>query len=252
MRQGGGKVIGKEPVAGNGQVRVLFRLPNIAFAERISVVGEFNDWNPAATPMTRLKNGTYKATVDLEPGRELRPVFAGEEKTLDRLDDEGHPLPVKRLLTPKLMAAAVVLLLALVGGTWWLASLREPAGEREPISVLVADFVNETGDAAFDGALEQTLAISMEGASFISAFPPATAHKLAEQIQAGSALDEEMARLISRREGVSVILLGSLEGDEDGYTVSVKALDPGIEEGEGRPLASATSGSVMNRPSRGR
>ncbi len=129
--------------------------------------------------------------------------------------------------------------MVLVGGTWWLASLRGPVGESEPISVLVADFLNETGDASFDGALEQTLAISMEGASFISAFPPANAHKIAEQLQPGSRLDENMARLVSRREGVSVILLGSITGDERGYTVSVKALDPGVEAGEGRPLANA-------------
>ena len=45
------------------------------------------------------------------------------------------------------------------------------------MSVLVADFSNQTGDASFDGALEQALVIGMEGAGFISAVPPANAHR---------------------------------------------------------------------------
>lgn len=34
-----------------------------------SVVGDFNDWNPQAAPMTRRKNGDFAATFELEPGR---------------------------------------------------------------------------------------------------------------------------------------------------------------------------------------
>ena len=33
------------------------------------VVGEFNDWSTTATPMKRLKNGAFSATVELEKGR---------------------------------------------------------------------------------------------------------------------------------------------------------------------------------------
>ena len=38
-------------------------------AKKIQVVGEFNDWDKKATPMERLKNGTFKTTLDLETGR---------------------------------------------------------------------------------------------------------------------------------------------------------------------------------------
>ena len=50
---------------------VTFRLPkrDAGTAEKANVVGEFNEWQSAATPMTRLKDGSFKANVDLEPGR---------------------------------------------------------------------------------------------------------------------------------------------------------------------------------------
>jgi tetratricopeptide (TPR) repeat protein len=107
------------------------------------------------------------------------------------------------------------------------------------MSVLVADFDNTTGDPSFEGALEQALVIGIEGAGFISALPPATAHRIAEQIQPGSRLDETMARLVSRREGISVILAGEIEKNDDRYLIEVRALDPGQEPAEGKPLAVA-------------
>jgi len=53
---------------------VTFRLPksDVGTATKASVVGEFNEWQIAATPMTRLKDGSFKATVDLEPGRKYQ------------------------------------------------------------------------------------------------------------------------------------------------------------------------------------
>jgi 1,4-alpha-glucan branching enzyme len=66
-------VIGKEPVAGNGQVRVVFRLPYTTLADRISVVGEFNDWDTTATPMNhRRPDAEWSAAVVLDAGRRYR------------------------------------------------------------------------------------------------------------------------------------------------------------------------------------
>lgn len=35
-------------------------------AKKVSLVGSFNEWNEKATPLKKLKNGTFKATVDLD------------------------------------------------------------------------------------------------------------------------------------------------------------------------------------------
>jgi len=37
-------------------------------AESVAVVGSFNDWSETATPLKKLKNGTFKETMDLESG----------------------------------------------------------------------------------------------------------------------------------------------------------------------------------------
>lgn len=35
-------------------------------AKKVSVVGNFNDWNAKKAPLKKLKNGTFKGTIDLE------------------------------------------------------------------------------------------------------------------------------------------------------------------------------------------
>ena len=66
-------MISKESTGQDGRVRVTFRLPANTWADRISVVGEFNDWDTTATPMTHLRaDADWQATVDLEAGRRYR------------------------------------------------------------------------------------------------------------------------------------------------------------------------------------
>jgi 1,4-alpha-glucan branching enzyme len=35
-------------------------------AKKVSLVGSFNEWNAKATPLKKLKNGTFKGAVDLD------------------------------------------------------------------------------------------------------------------------------------------------------------------------------------------
>jgi 1,4-alpha-glucan branching enzyme len=38
----------------------------------VRVVGDFNQWDTQCEPMKKQKDGTYKATVELEPGKEYQ------------------------------------------------------------------------------------------------------------------------------------------------------------------------------------
>jgi 1,4-alpha-glucan branching enzyme len=49
-------------------VRVTFILPADEPAGAVSVVGDFNDWNPFAHPLRRRANGTRSAAVTIPAG----------------------------------------------------------------------------------------------------------------------------------------------------------------------------------------
>lgn len=99
--------------------------------------------------------------------------------------------------------------------------------EIAPISVLIADFDNKTGDSLFDGTLEQALQIGIESAPFIAGYRRDSAKKLAASLNAaGDVLDEATARLVAVREGIKLVMAGSIEEDDGRYTLYVRAVDP--------------------------
>jgi len=151
---------------------------------------------------------------------------------LDSLDSEGRARPrvQARSGLPATIAVAIVLALlgvGLAGGWMWSRTRHAPATPvvHEPVSVLIADFDNRTGDPVFQGSVEQALGIAIEAASFIATYPRADAARTLASI-AGGPLDESGARLVAARQGIKVILAGTIAPDGPGYVVSVKIMDP--------------------------
>jgi 1,4-alpha-glucan branching enzyme len=63
----------KERMGKTGRVRVTFELPSSIWAERVNLVGEFNDWDTTATPMARSRaDADWKVSVKLDAGRRYR------------------------------------------------------------------------------------------------------------------------------------------------------------------------------------
>ena len=55
------------PIA--GCVRVRFELPSCIWADRISVVGDFNNWERFANPLKQERDGAWRAVLDLPIGK---------------------------------------------------------------------------------------------------------------------------------------------------------------------------------------
>jgi len=98
--------------------------------------------------------------------------------------------------------------------------------EVEPVSVLIADFDNQTGDPLFDGSLEQALQIGIEGAAFVLSFERGIAKKIAAEKIEADKLDTETAQLVAAREGIKIVLAGSIVPDGDKYDITVRAIVP--------------------------
>ena len=73
----------------NGTVRVTFALPAGEPPGAVSVVGDFNDWNPFAHPLQRRSNGTRSAAVTVPSGSMLRFRYLAEGGVW--FDDETAP-----------------------------------------------------------------------------------------------------------------------------------------------------------------
>lgn len=66
-------MIRREKTQGDSdEVRVVFVLPEDEVNERVSVVGEFNDWDPDSAPLIKRNNRTYSASLILPRGQSYR------------------------------------------------------------------------------------------------------------------------------------------------------------------------------------
>ncbi|MBV9301667.1 MAG: protein kinase [Acidobacteriaceae bacterium] len=94
------------------------------------------------------------------------------------------------------------------------------------VKLLISDFRNRSGDPVLEGAIEPMFQVALEGASFITSFNRGQARKIAEQLKPGvKNLDQSVARLVAMREGVPVVISGSVERKPDGYRLSAAAID---------------------------
>lgn len=105
-----------------------------------------------------------------------------------------------------------------------------PPVEIPPMSVLIADFDNTTGDPLFSGTLEEALQVGVEGAAYITTYDRSAALQLANEANPGGTLDEAAARLVSVREDISLVLAGHIEEDKGRYRLNARAIEP--QEGE--------------------
>jgi serine/threonine protein kinase/tetratricopeptide (TPR) repeat protein len=142
---------------------------------------------------------------------------------LNRLDDTGKKLPAIRRLTRRMVAATAVLGLTLLAATFYVTRIfTTPPVQPDPVSVIIADLDNRTGDPGLNRALEPMLRRALEGAGFISAYDRNGIIRTLG-VRPPERLDEMAAREIAVREGVGVVMSGSLQRDGDGYTIGVKA-----------------------------
>jgi 1,4-alpha-glucan branching enzyme len=83
-----------------GTVRVTFVLPAAEPTGDVSVVGDFNDWDPYAHPLRRRGNGARSAAVDVPAGATVRFRYLAEggvwfdDETAGAQDGQGARLTV--------------------------------------------------------------------------------------------------------------------------------------------------------------
>src|SRR4029078_8177825 len=107
----------------------------------------------------------------IEPDPALRYQTTGElAAELDRLDENGLPLPGQRRFSCRVSAAASVLVAGLVTGTWWFTRTPPPPRQHDPVSVLIADFRKGRSPPPSHNTLGQTVRRALEDSSFISGY----------------------------------------------------------------------------------
>jgi eukaryotic-like serine/threonine-protein kinase len=125
-----------------------------------------------------------------------------------------------------LVPAALALLAILIAtGLYWRSRQSAKLGEKD--SVLLADFVNTTGDAVFDGTLKQALAVQLEQSPYLNIVPESRIREALRLMgrPADERLTNEVAREICQRQSIKAMLTGTIASLGDHYVVTLTALN---------------------------
>jgi|HubBroStandDraft_6_1064221.scaffolds.fasta_scaffold00652_3 class 3 adenylate cyclase/tetratricopeptide (TPR) repeat protein len=122
------------------------------------------------------------------------------------------------------LAFAAILLVAIAASfLHWMRP--HPLTEKD--TIVLADFVNNTGDPVFDDALKQGLAVELEQSPFLNILSEG---RVGQQLRyMGRSVDDrvtpEIAQEVCRREGSKVMLLGSIASLGSHYVIGLKAVN---------------------------
>jgi serine/threonine protein kinase/tetratricopeptide (TPR) repeat protein len=123
-------------------------------------------------------------------------------------------------------AAAALLIAALIGGGLFFRSRRASA-LTEKDTVVLADFVNTTGDPVFDGTLKQALAVQLEQSPYLNLLRESRIHEALRFMgrPPDARLTNDVAREICMREGAKAMLTGSIASLGTHYVITLSALN---------------------------
>jgi len=141
------------------------------------------------------------------------------------------------------IAAVVVFLLIGAAAAFWYLKRTRAVALTDKDTILLADFVNTTGDAVFDGTLKQGLAVQLSQSPFLNLFPDARVQQTLRLM--GRSADErvtpEIGREICQRQGLKALIAGSITSLGRHYVVALEAINSQSGEVVAREQAEAES-----------
>ena len=133
-----------------------------------------------------------------------------------------------------LAGAAVTALVAAAAAFVWTRPASAGLTARD--TIILADFLNTTGDPVFDSTLKVALAVALEQSPFLKLFPDDRSHEdlLLMQRSPSEGITRAIARQIAEREQLKALVAGSITSLGRHYVVGLEAVN-------------AQSGDVMAR-----
>jgi serine/threonine protein kinase/tetratricopeptide (TPR) repeat protein len=174
------------------------------------------------------ESGSGPAAVPLSSGTVAPSPASGSSsavKSASAISAVGESVSTRTTKSWTMAAVAALLVIAaLIGGGLFIRS-RHSTTLTEKDTVVLADFVNTTGDPVFDGTLKQALAVQLEQSPYLKILPESRVRQALGFM--GRPPDERItgdeAREIALRAGAKAVLGGSIAGLGNSYVVTLSA-----------------------------
>jgi serine/threonine protein kinase/tetratricopeptide (TPR) repeat protein len=185
----------------------------------------------SADPISRTPSGPSSS-------KEISPL---RESSSDHMGTGALARPGRAKLG-KIIAVGAVAVIAALFAIFYVAHSHS-ARLTEKDSILLADFVNTTGDSVFDGTLKQALAVQLEQSPYLNVTPESRIREALKFMGRSSdeRLTNDVAHEICLREGIKAMLAGSISSLGSHYVIDLNATNVQTGDSIAREQAEAES-----------
>ena len=158
--------------------------------------------------------------IETRPGRGYRFIYPVETP------GQAVSEPRARLQPVWIGALAVVALLMVLVAAWFVF-LRPAPVLTESDYILLADWVNHTGDPIFEGTLQQGLAVKLEESPFLSIVSDQQVRVTLRLMKRSpdEPITAEVGQEICQRKGIKAMIVGEIAPLGSSYVITLNALD---------------------------
>jgi serine/threonine protein kinase/tetratricopeptide (TPR) repeat protein len=177
--------------------------------------------------------------IESEPARQST-TFSGQSSRMTTLSAattgegagdkrRGAVSPLAWLKRRRIIAATVVMILAATAAYLYFGRGLRPSAPAltDKDTILLADFVNTTGDPVFDGTLKHGLAVQLEQSPYINIFPEERARETLGLMERSrdEKITRELGREICQRRGIKALLVGTISSLGRNYVITLEAVN---------------------------
>lgn len=169
----------------------------------------------------------YQSAADIRTDlQRLKRDSDSRSRSVAAVDDGTKPAAKSRRFRWMALAGATVLLVSLAMAGWLFFS-RKTHALTEKDTVVLADFANTTGDAAFDETLRQALAVQLGESPFLNILSDTRVQDTLRLMgrPPNARVDAETAREICQRTESAAVLSGSIASLGSEYVLGLSAVN---------------------------
>ena len=159
-----------------------------------------------------------------DPGSRFQTIDEVRLALDDLQKDTNSAIAPSKVLATRVGAAAVVIGLAVAG--WLFYSHKAPVLTTKD-TVVLADFLNSTGDPVFDDALKQGLAVQLSQSPLINILPEQRVRSALREMTRSpdEALTAKVAQEVCERTGSKAYIAGSIDNLGGHYVIGLNAIN---------------------------
>src|SRR2546428_2417330 len=184
-----------------------------------------------ALELKEVRQGRAGAAVDTSVPSSGSSATLGPQTTEQSAKSTSSAkYPVSQTKSHKRSAAialtALVIAAAVLAYFFYFKHNRAPAlTDKDPI--LIADFVNTTGDAVLDGTLKTALAVQLEQSPYLNLLSDERVREMLRYMERppDERVTKEIAREICERQGLKAFLAGTVSNLGSHYVISLEAIN---------------------------